>query len=55
MMVEKKAAGKPTTTHLSLASRMIGAGLRGKFVESPVDEPWRNKNSKRKTKGKRRK
>jgi len=54
-MAEKKADGKQTLTHPSSASRMLGAGLRGKLAESPLDEPWRNKNSKRKSTGKKRK
>jgi hypothetical protein len=54
-MAEKKAEGKQNSTHLSLASRMLGAGLRGKLGASPLDEPWRQKNSKRKSNGKRRK
>jgi hypothetical protein len=54
-MAEKKAAGKQTPTPLSLASRMLGASVRGKSVESPLDEPWRNKNTKRKSAGNRRK
>jgi hypothetical protein len=54
-MTEKKADGKQNSTHLSLASRVLGAGLRSKLAASPLDEPWRQKNSKRKSSGKRRK
>jgi hypothetical protein len=54
-MAEKKADGNQTPAHLSLASRILGAGLRGKSAESQLDEPWRNKTAKRKSKGKRRK
>jgi hypothetical protein len=53
-MAEKKAESKQNATHLSLASRMLGAGLRSKLGASPLDEPWRQKNSKRKSNGKRR-
>ena len=52
-MAEKQTAGKQTPTRLSLASRMLGATLRGKLAEAPMDESWRNNNAKRQSKTKR--
>jgi hypothetical protein len=50
-MADNKADTKPQTpTPISLASRLMGSKLRLTLAESRLDEPWRTKNSRRKSK-----
>jgi hypothetical protein len=52
-MIPKKTDDKKPSPPLSLASRLLGSALRNTVAAPAPDEPWRNKNAKRKSKGKR--
>jgi len=55
MADNKTDTKQQTPAPISLASRLLGSKLRITPAESPLDEPWRQKNARRKSKGKRRK
>jgi hypothetical protein len=52
-MIRKKSDGnQKSSSRLSLASRLLGSGLRATLQVPPPEEPWRNK-LQGKNKGKR--
>ena len=55
-MIRKQSDGnQKTSSRLSLASRLLGSGLRATLQVPPPEEPWRNKKLQGKNKDKRHK
>jgi hypothetical protein len=55
-MIDKKAEGKQLArSRVSLASRLLGSAVRSALPVTPTEEPWREKNSKKKHRGKKHK
>jgi hypothetical protein len=56
IMVYKKSDAKPLAcSRVSLASRLLGSALRAPLTVPPLQEPWRNRKPKGKSRGKRHK